>query len=167
MQKWTQVWWQWRGSPHSPNLWHYWNLAIRLLNVISTTLVEGVLSLCRETVGVFYSLSRLSKLVDKLWWYYLSHTYSDNWLNTFLKSICPKVNVIAGIEFELGFFDVTVLHVSPYTNVEPTRRLEWAREGWWETEKNKIMTFTIRIKKNWVNKNAQVDMANQKKKKDL
>ena len=36
--------WQWRGTPHSPKLQHYWSPTIRLINVISRTLIEGVLS---------------------------------------------------------------------------------------------------------------------------
>ena len=39
--EWTWERWQWRGTPHSPKLQHYWNLTIRLFSVISRTLVEG------------------------------------------------------------------------------------------------------------------------------
>ena len=53
--KWTWEQWQCRGTPHSSNLQHYWNLTIRLFSVIFRTLVGwGVLPLCREAVGVFY-----------------------------------------------------------------------------------------------------------------
>ena len=31
--------WQWRGTPHSPKLLHYWSLTIRLFSVISRTIV--------------------------------------------------------------------------------------------------------------------------------
>ena len=41
--EWTWEWWQWRGTPHSPKLQHYWNLTIRLFSVLSRTLVGGVL----------------------------------------------------------------------------------------------------------------------------
>ena len=53
-----------KRSPHSPKLQHHWNLTIRLFSVISKTLVVGVgvLLLCREAVGVFYSPSRLGKV---------------------------------------------------------------------------------------------------------
>ena len=55
-----------KGSPHSPKLQHYWNLNIRLLSVISRTLVEGgVLHLSREAVSVFYSPSPMGKLASK------------------------------------------------------------------------------------------------------
>ena len=43
--------WRWRSTPHSPILQHYWNLTIK-----SRTLIGGgILPLCRDTVGVFYS----------------------------------------------------------------------------------------------------------------
>ncbi len=54
-----------RGTLHSPKLQNYWNLTIRLFSVISRTLVGGVLPLCREAVGVFYSPSRLGNIWDK------------------------------------------------------------------------------------------------------
>ena len=37
--EWTWKWWQWRGTRHSLKLQHYWSLTIRLLCVISRTLV--------------------------------------------------------------------------------------------------------------------------------
>ena len=37
--EWTRERWQWRGTPHSPKLKHYWSLTIRLVRVISRTLV--------------------------------------------------------------------------------------------------------------------------------
>ena len=57
--EWTWEWWQWRGTPHSPKLLHYWTLTIRLFNVISRTLIWKVLPLCRDAVGVFCSNSWL------------------------------------------------------------------------------------------------------------
>ena len=47
------------GTPYFPKLQHYWNFTIRLLSVISRTLVVGVLSLCRGAVSVFCRPSRL------------------------------------------------------------------------------------------------------------
>ena len=38
-------------------LQHYWDF--RFFSIISKTLVVGVLPLCRDSVGVFYSISRL------------------------------------------------------------------------------------------------------------
>ena len=53
--EWTREKWQWRGTPHSSNLQHYWSLTIGLFNVISKTLIGGVLPFCRDAVGVFHS----------------------------------------------------------------------------------------------------------------
>ena len=39
--EWTWERWQWRGTPYSPKLQHYWNLSIWLLSVKSRTLVGG------------------------------------------------------------------------------------------------------------------------------
>ena len=49
-----------RVTLHSLKLQHYWNITILFFSVISRTLVggEGVLTLCREAVSVFYSPSR-------------------------------------------------------------------------------------------------------------
>ena len=58
--EWTWGRWQWRRTPHSPKLQHYWSMTIRLFDVIYRTLVTGVLPLCRDTVGVLYSPCRLS-----------------------------------------------------------------------------------------------------------
>ena len=42
--KWSREQWQWRQTPHSPNL-QSWGLVIRLFNVISRTLLVGCLIL--------------------------------------------------------------------------------------------------------------------------
>ena len=57
--EWTWEWWQWRGTPHSLKLQHYWSLTIRIFSVTTRTLNRGVLLPCRDTVGVFYNHSRL------------------------------------------------------------------------------------------------------------
>ena len=46
-------------SAFSLKLQHCWSLTIRLFCVIYRTLIGEVLPLCRNAVGVFYSLSRL------------------------------------------------------------------------------------------------------------
>ena len=53
--EWTWEQWQWRSTLNSPKLQHCFSLTIRLFNVISTTLVRGILPLCRDAVGIFYS----------------------------------------------------------------------------------------------------------------
>ena len=44
---------QWRGTSHSPKFQHYWSFTIRLVIVISWTLIGGVLAFCRDAIGVF------------------------------------------------------------------------------------------------------------------
>ena len=63
--EWTWEQWQGRGAPHFHKFQHYWNLTIRLFSVINRTLVEGVLLLCRDAVGVFYSPSRVGHSLGK------------------------------------------------------------------------------------------------------
>ena len=49
-----------------PKLQYYLNLthSVLLLSFLSGTLVRGVLALCRDTVGVFYSLNRLGQTLS-------------------------------------------------------------------------------------------------------
>ena len=48
------------GIPHSPKLQQYLSLTIRLFSTYLGLLLEvGVLLLCRDTVGVFYSPKKL------------------------------------------------------------------------------------------------------------
>ena len=51
----TRERWQWRGTLLSPIFQHFWSLNFWLFSVISRVLVEEVLPLCWDAVGVFYS----------------------------------------------------------------------------------------------------------------
>ena len=62
--EWTGEQWQWRGTPHSPNLQN-WSLTIRLFNVICRTPVRGVIFPCRDAVIVFCRFSQLLKIRKK------------------------------------------------------------------------------------------------------
>ena len=76
--EWTWARWQWRSTPYSPNVQHYWSPTIRLFNVKSRTLIRGVLPLCWHAVGVFYNPSWLSNILftyitfstslNYIWW---------------------------------------------------------------------------------------------------
>ena len=44
----------------------------------------------------------------ELLWHYLNHRWDDKGVNTFPKGICPKVNVIARLDFQLAFNDSSV-----------------------------------------------------------
>ena len=49
-------------------------------------------------------------LIDGQSWYYIIHTKELKRVHTFSLNISPKVNVIAGLEFELGYNNLTFLH---------------------------------------------------------
>ena len=47
-------------------------------------------------------------------WYYLTDYWEDKGFHTFLKRMCPKVNVIAWLSFELAYYDSATNIVSYY-----------------------------------------------------
>ena len=102
-------WWQWRCTPYSPKLQHYWNFSIRLFSVISETLVRWDLTLCRDAVRVFYSPSRLGcRIVEKL-----SHQASLIVSTLFFKTdIC--ICSIADIYNDINFFKHPVFIISVF-----------------------------------------------------
>ena len=60
-----------------------------------------------------------SKPRQSLQWYYLTHCWGDKEVHTFPKGISPKVNVLARLEFELAYYDVTIQYISPHTTETP------------------------------------------------
>ena len=58
-------------------------------------------------------------LQEEEWWYYLTHTWEDKGVHTFPKGICPKVNVIAQLEYELTYYDFAVHRFNHYTSRTP------------------------------------------------
>ena len=51
--------------------------------------------------------------------YYLTHRWEDKRVHTFPKGICPKVNVIARLEYQLAYYNSTVHHFNHYTPRTP------------------------------------------------
>ena len=86
--EWTWERWQWRSTPHSPKLQHYWRRTITLFNAIFGTLVRWVLSLCRKAVGVFYSPSWLGNIIVII---YVSML---RWIDAKLKRIIKPVSML-------------------------------------------------------------------------
>ena len=83
----TWEWWQWRGTPYSPELQHYWSLMIRLFSVISRTLIEG--SHPSAEMHLVYSTAP-----DDLVTLLFAHSWKENiWIRTFPKSISTMWNV--------------------------------------------------------------------------
>ena len=47
-------------------------------------------------------------LLEEQQWYYLTHSWEDKQVLTFPNVICPKVNVLTRMEFELAYYDSAV-----------------------------------------------------------
>ena len=63
-------------------------------------------------------------------WCYSTHSREEKWGHTFPKGICPKVNVIARLEFELENYDPAVQCFNHYTTrTFPVRLLFVAGEN--------------------------------------
>ena len=54
-------------------------------------------------------------LLEEQQWNYLTHSWEDKGVHTFLKGICPKGNVIARLEYELAYYDSSVHRFNHYT----------------------------------------------------
>ena len=52
-------------------------------------------------------------------WCYLIHSWEDKEVHTFPKGICPKINIIARLEFKLAYYDSAVHHFNYYTTRTP------------------------------------------------
>ena len=62
-------------------------------------------------------------LFEEQWSYYLTHSLEDEGVHTFLKGICPKVNVIERLEYELAYYDSVVHRFNHYTTrITPGRQ---------------------------------------------
>ena len=55
---------------------------------------------------------------------YLTHSRENKGVHTFPKGICPKVNVIARLEFELAYYDSTTHPFNYYTTMSPQECVE-------------------------------------------
>ena len=78
-------------------------------------------------------------LLEEHLWYYLTHSWENMGVHIFPKGICPKVNVIARLEYELAYYDSIVLTITPrghplslspiYLNIRVDRALQKPKEG--------------------------------------
>ena len=76
--------------------------------------VKWHINLCR----LFYAKAIL---LEEQSWYYLTHSWEDKGVHTFPKGICPRVNVIERLEFELAYYDSAVHRFNHYTTRTPPR----------------------------------------------
>ena len=58
---------------------------------------------------------------------YLTHSWENKGIHTFPKSICPKVNVIARLEYELAYYDSAVHRFNHYATRTLTSNLEFLK----------------------------------------
>ena len=72
-------------------------------------------------------------------WYYLTDSWEDKEVHTFPKGICPKVNVIARLEFELAYYDSAVHRFNHYTRT-PASKVTSRR---WFTERYAEMPLKV------------------------
>ena len=77
-------------------------------------------------VSLFNGISTLFRLfnakaihLEEQQWYNLTHNWEDKGVHTFPKGICPKVNVIARLEYELAYYDSAVHRFNHYTTRTP------------------------------------------------
>ena len=64
-----------------------------------------VILLHTNLLGLF---NAKSTFLEREYWYYLIYSWEERWVHTFCKSICLKVNVIARLEFELAYYNITM-----------------------------------------------------------
>ena len=58
-------------------------------------------------------------LLEEQQWYYSTHSWEDKGVRTFPQGICPKVNLIAQLEFELAYYDSAVHRFNHYITRTP------------------------------------------------
>ena len=73
--------------------------------------------------------------------------WEDKWVYTFPKGICPKVNVIVRLEFELAYYDSAVQRFNHDIKVD-------------NLPKNRINYFITKRTKTWSNWNFQCNQMN-------
>ena len=75
----------------------------------------GLVSLFNGISTLFRLFNAKAIILEEQQWYYLTHSWEDKRVHTFSKGICPKVNVIARLEYELAYYDSAVHGFNHYT----------------------------------------------------
>ena len=79
----------------------------------------GLVSFFNGILTLFRLFNAKTILLEEQKWYYLTHSWEDKRAHTFPKGICPKVNVIARLEYELAYYDSAVQRFNHYTSRTP------------------------------------------------
>ena len=93
-------------------------------DVKSSQLIEekiGLVSLLNSISTLLRLFNAKAILLEEQKWCYLTHSWEDKGVHTFPKWICPKVNVIARLEYELAYYDSAVHRFNHYTTRTPPR----------------------------------------------
>ena len=88
-------------------------------------LISLVWFLCFNGIDIWRLSNDKAILLEEQWGYYLTHSWEDKGVHTFPKGICAKVNVIARLEYELTYYDSTVIRYNHYTTGTPSLLLEF------------------------------------------
>ena len=90
------------------------------MNVEQTGFIDcWLVSLFNGISTLFRLFNAKAILLEKQLWYYLTHSREDKRVNTIPKGICPKVNVIARLEYELAYYESAVHRFNHYTTRTP------------------------------------------------
>ena len=82
----------------------------------------GLVSLFNGKSTLFRLFNAKAILLEEQ--YYLTYSWEDKGVHTFPKGICPKVNVIARLEYELPYYDSAVHLFNHYTTRTPPTRFK-------------------------------------------
>ena len=102
-----------------------WNIFFLEMSWLEVTVINftcfiyhdwfGLVSLFNGISTLFRLFNAKAILLEEHYWYYLTHSWEDKGVHTFPKGICPKVNVIARLEYELAYYDSAVHRFNRYT----------------------------------------------------
>ena len=76
---------------------------------------SGLVWLFNGISTLFRLINTKAILLEEQQWHYITHSWEDKGFHTFPKGICPKVNVIARLEYELAYYNSAVHRFKPYT----------------------------------------------------
>ena len=88
---------------------YIWLVIVTLFNGIST---------------LFRLFNAKAILLEEQLWYYLTHSWEDKGVHTFPNGICPKVNVIVRLEYELAYYDSAVHHFNHFIEMAGIEMVE-------------------------------------------
>ena len=92
-------------------------LIARCCSIVKSICVDIQGNMPREYFCKLFNAKAI--LLEEQYWYYLTHSWEDKGVHTFPKGICPKMNIIARLEYELAYYDSVVHRFNHYTTRTP------------------------------------------------